>query len=184
MYYEKVTLTSHGNMRLDRYAHNSTIIVFTNSKSLLQLIIKHFCYFLLAKEGSRGSEENTVTSYAEAKTILRQSQRESWKKQTGEYRYHQDALHKLDRKESSTIYRLRTGHCGLHGNLHRIGVADTSTCPCGQDNQTLTMSSRTALHRTRGTKRGPRDWTTRRNWGTEAEIRSTAQFITSTNLRI
>jgi hypothetical protein len=57
------------------------------------------------------------------------------KKQTGEYIYHQDALHKLNRKESS-IYRLRTGHCGLRGHLHRIGVADTSSCSCGQDDQT------------------------------------------------
>jgi hypothetical protein len=31
---------------------------------------------------------------------------------------------------------LRTGHCGLRGHLHRIGVADTSSCSCGQDDQT------------------------------------------------
>jgi hypothetical protein len=94
----------------------------------------------LAKEGSRRSQENRVISYAEAKTILRQSQRESCKKQTGGYRYHQDALHKLDRKE---FYHLSFEDRSLwvarppnRGRRHIImllwpGRSDSLPCPPG-----------------------------------------------------
>ena len=42
----------------------------------------------------------------------------------------------LERAQQTTIFRLRTGHCGLTSDLKRIGISDTSLCECGQADQT------------------------------------------------
>ena len=34
--------------------------------------------------------------------------------------------------QQTTIFRLRTGHCGLSAHLKRIGISDTSLCECRQ----------------------------------------------------
>ena len=44
-----------------------------------------------------------------------------------------DSIHNLTRKEQTTIFRLRTGHCGLNKHMKRIGVADTANCQCGAE---------------------------------------------------
>ena len=42
----------------------------------------------------------------------------------------------LERAQQTTIFRLRTGHCGLSAHLKTIGISDTSLCECGQADQT------------------------------------------------
>ena len=44
--------------------------------------------------------------------------------------------HTLERAQQTTIFRLRTGHCGLSAHLKRIGFSDTSLCECRQTDQT------------------------------------------------
>ena len=41
---------------------------------------------------------------------------------TDGYKSHQDPLNSLSRPEQITIFRLRTGHCGLRARLKRIGI--------------------------------------------------------------
>ena len=38
----------------------------------------------------------------------------------------------LDRRTSTTIIRMRTGHCLTQEHLHRIGIAENPYCECGQ----------------------------------------------------
>ena len=47
-----------------------------------------------------------------------------------------DPLHQLSHHEQTTIFRLRTGHCGLKGHLKTIGIQPSALCDCGKDDQT------------------------------------------------
>ncbi|XP_064627880.1 uncharacterized protein LOC135487740 [Lineus longissimus] len=80
----------------------------------------------LAKEGSLQIQPNGKQSYREITTLLKQKCRNDWKKIQGNHHPQSDQLWLLDRKDATTIYRLRTGHCGLRGHLKRIGVRDTA----------------------------------------------------------
>ena len=94
----------------------------------------------LAKEGEKLLEPHTPVSYNEAKTQLKLSFTEQWKKRNDGYCPQKDSIHSLTRKEQNTIFRLSTGHCGLNKHLKRIGVADTANCQCGAANRLLTFS--------------------------------------------
>ena len=75
-------------------------------------------------------------TYREAKTLLHSRFNEDWKKENGGYQAHLDPVWRLERAQQNTIFRLRTGHCGLSAHLKRIGISDTSLCECGQAEQT------------------------------------------------
>ena len=90
----------------------------------------------LAKEGGKLLQSHNPVSYSEAKTQLNLIFKEQWKKRNDGYCPQKDSIHSLTRKEQTTIFRLRTGHCGLNKHLKRIGVADTANCQCGADEQT------------------------------------------------
>ena len=42
-----------------------------------------------------------------------------------------DPIWRLERAQQTTIFRLRTGHCGLSDHPKRTGISDTSLCECG-----------------------------------------------------
>ena len=87
----------------------------------------------LAKIGSQ--TQNPVT-YREPKTLLHSRYIGDWKKRNGGYQAHLDPIWRLERAQQTTIFRLRTGHCGLSAHLKRIGISDTSLCECRQADQT------------------------------------------------
>ena len=64
-----------------------------------------------------------------------------WKKDDGGYQAHLDPIWRLERAQQTTIFRLRTGHCGLSAHLKRIGISDTSLCECGQADQTKAQTT-------------------------------------------
>jgi len=46
---------------------------------------------------------------------------------------------KCDRRTSTAIFRLKTGHCGLNSHLHRLRLSDTDICPsCKNSPETVT----------------------------------------------
>ena len=57
-------------------------------------------------------------------------------KKTMEYDPQKDQINTLDRRTQTTIFRLRTGHCGLRKHLKRLGLADSVHCECGSEEQT------------------------------------------------
>ena len=100
----------------------------------------------LAKAGSKLPQLHTPTSYSEAKTLLKRRFRADWRTKTDGYIPEEDAIHQLDRKSQTTIFRLRTGHCGLNKHLKRLGLRDTAHCECGSEEQTPEHILQTCPH--------------------------------------
>ena len=90
----------------------------------------------LAKIGSQAPQTQNPVTYREAKTLLHSRCNEDWKKQNGGYQAHLDPIWRLEWAQQTTIFHMRTGHCGLSAHLKRIGISDTSMCECGQADQT------------------------------------------------
>ena len=90
----------------------------------------------LIGNGSQAPQTQNPVTYREAKTLLHSRYNGDWKKQNGGYQAHLDPIWRLERAQQTTIFRLRTGHCGLSAHLKRIGISDTSPCECGQTDQT------------------------------------------------
>ena len=68
-------------------------------------------------------------SYKEAKTIIKNEFRALLREKHGDGLQF-DAIHHLDRRQQTTIFRLRTGHCRLLSHMHRLGISHTPECPC------------------------------------------------------
>ena len=56
---------------------------------------------------------------------------------------HLDPIRKLERAQQTTVFCLRTGHCGLKAHLKMIGVSDTSLYECGHADQTPPIKPQT-----------------------------------------
>ena len=77
-----------------------------------------------------------IISVRKAKTLLHTWFNGDGKNENGGYQAHLDPIWRLERAQQTTIFRLRTGNCGLRAHLKRIGISDTSLCECGQADQT------------------------------------------------
>ena len=90
----------------------------------------------LAKIGSQAPQTHNPITYREANTLLHHRYNGDLKKYNGGYQAHLDPLWRLGWAQQITIFRLRTGHCGLSAHLKRTGISDTFLCECGQADQT------------------------------------------------
>ena len=104
----------------------------------------------LAKRGSEQPQPQSRTTYETAKAMIRANIKEEWQKgwenaETGRelYKYMKspkklDPVNALNRKDQSTIFRMRTQHIALNKHLHRIGAHTTSACPlCDHPEETI-----------------------------------------------
>ena len=91
----------------------------------------------LAKSRSKQPQSMSTSTYHEAKTLLWNSQKCQWKRATGDYNPSTDPISRLARHEQTTIFRLRTGHCGLRAHLRRIGIMDSALRDCKEVEQTI-----------------------------------------------
>ena len=140
----------------------------------------------LAKIGSQAPQKQNPVTYREAKTLLHSRYNGDWKKDNGGYQAHHDPIWRLERAQQTTIFRLRTGHCGLSGHLKRIGISDTSLCECGQADQTpdhVLQSCPKYAERRQLTWPQGADLTTKL-WGSAEDLYRTAGFVASTGLKI
>ena len=92
----------------------------------------------------------------------------------------------LTSKEQTTIFRLRTGHCGLNKHMKRIGVADTANCQCGAEEQTTHHFLQSCSY-----LEGIRQevWSTctsfhNKLWGDTEDLQKTVQFVTASKQQI
>ena len=142
------------------------------------------------KDGDKGTGPQTQTQnpvvYREAKTLLHSRYNGDWKKQNGGYQAHLDPIWRLQRAQQTTIFRMRTGYCGLSAHLKRIGISDTSLCECGQADQTpdhVLQSCPRYVERRQLTWPQGADLTTKL-WGSAEDLYRTVGFVASTELKI
>ena len=127
-----------------------------------------------------------IVTYRETKTLLHSRYNGDWKKHNGGYQAHLDPIWRLERAQQTTIFRLRTGHCGLSAHLKRIGISDTSLCECGQADQTpdhVLQSCPKYAERRQLTWPQSADLPTKL-WGSAEDLYQTAGFVASTGLKI
>ena len=82
----------------------------------------------LAKIGSQAPQTQNPVTYREAKTPLHSWYNGDWKKENDGYQAHLDPIWRLEWAQQTTIFPLRTGHCGLSAHLKRIGIFETLPC--------------------------------------------------------
>ena len=111
---------------------------------------------------------------------------ETRRKSTVDTRHTLTQFWRLERAQQTTIFRLRTEHCGLSAHLKRIGISDTSLCECGQADQTpdhvLQYCPRYAKRRQLTCPQGA-DLATKL-WGSAEDLYRTTGFVASTVLKI
>ena len=117
---------------------------------------------------------------------LRNRQKCQWKKATGDYNPSTDPINRLARHEQTTIFRLRTGHCGLRAHLKRIGIMDSALCDCKEAEQTVHhILQDCPIWRKQRHQLWPQgEPTTNKLWGTAEDLRRTTQFMTTCGLRV
>ena len=102
------------------------------------------------KKGADKTQPQTKATYRTAKQMIRANIKEEWlsgwsTNETGRelYKYmaapkRADPINDLNRKDQSTIFRLRIQHVGLNKHLYRIGAHTTSACPlCDNPEETV-----------------------------------------------
>ena len=140
----------------------------------------------LAKDGAKLPQFHSSTSYREAKTLLKSKQKAEWKAKNNGYDPQLDQINSLDRRSQTTIFRLRTGHCGLRKHLKRLGLADAANCECGSDEQTPEHILQTCPHHEEARlDYWPEDTgLLTKLWGPVDELQRTADFMAATGLKI
>ena len=175
-----------------RQLHNSLSTLCQNNQVVLQWIPAHIGIAgneeadRLAKEGSQLPQFHTSTSYREAKTLLRRKQQQQWKQTLNGYSPRKDQINSLDRRSQTTIFRLRTGHCGLNKHLKRLGIAESAHCDCGSEEQTPEhilqncphLDAARQVHWPADTDLGTK------LWGPVDQLQLTVDFLAATELRI
>ena len=139
----------------------------------------------LAKEGSGKPQSQFKLSYREAKALVKNRFHSLWKERTNS-KYHADNISGLTRKQQTTIFRLRTGHCRLNAHMHKINLSTSPACPCGtgiQNPQHILMECPTHLQARN------RIWAQRvtleeKLWGSLDDLCKTAAFMEATGLCI
>ena len=71
---------------------------------------------------------------------------QEWQEENEEYTFKYDSIHKLDRKGQTTLFRLRTGHCGLNKHLKKTRTAESAQCQCEGTEQTPIHILQTCPH--------------------------------------
>ena len=74
----------------------------------------------LAKAAAKLPQPHFSTTYKEVKTLLKQKQKSAWRLKNKGYDPQKYQINTLDRRTQTTIFRLRTGQCGLRKHLKRL----------------------------------------------------------------
>ena len=105
---------------------------------------------------------------------------------TGDYNPSTDPINRLARHEQTTIFRLRTGHCGLQSHLKRNGIMDSALCDCKEAEETVHHILQDCPIRWKQRQQlWPQDEsTTNKLWRTAEDLRRTTQFLATCGLRV
>ena len=191
------SLSQNGPTKLHtQQLHNSLCALSNNNRVVHQWVPAHVGIAgnetadRLAKAAAKLTQPHLSTSYKEVKTVLKQKQKSARRLKNNGYDPQKDQINIIDRRTQSTLFRLRTGHCGLKKkkkkNMKRLGLADSACCECGSEEQTPEHILQTC----------PRPETVRQQiwpedteagtklWGQAAELQQTADSLADTGQRI
>nr|KAG5702751.1 hypothetical protein BaRGS_003625 [Batillaria attramentaria] len=117
---------------------------------------------------------------------LKNSFRADWRTKNSNYNPEQDHINQLTRQGQTTIFRLRTGHCGLRKHMKKMGLVDTASCQCGAEEETPNHILQTCPHLEQLLREiWPIDTSLHdKLWGNSDDLRKTEQFIAMSGLRI
>ena len=95
-----------------------------------------------------------------------------------------DPVNRLARHEQTTIFRLRTGHCGLRAHLKRTGIMVSALYDCKEAEQMVHhILQDCPIPRKQRHQFWPQDEsTTNKLWGTAEDLRCTTQFLATEGL--
>ena len=162
--------------------HDSLCTLSDNNRVVLQWVPAHVGIAetetedRLAKAAAKLPQPHLSTSYKEVKTLLKQKQKSAWRLKNNGYDPQKDQINTLDRRTQTTIFSLRTDHCGLRKHLKRLGLANTVHCECGSEEQTLEHILHTCPHlKTVRQQFWPEDTEVgTKPWGQAAELQRTS----------
>ena len=100
----------------------------------------------LEKAEPKLPQPHLSTSYKEVKTLLKQKQKSAWRFKSNGYDPQRDQINTLYSRTQTTIFSLRTSHCGLRKHLNRLGLADSAHCECSFEEQTPEHFLQTCPH--------------------------------------
>ena len=127
----------------------------------------------------------STSTYQEAKTPLQNSQKCLWRRPTGDYNPSADPINRLARHEKTTIFRLRTGHCGLRSHLKQIGIMDSALCDCKEAEQSVHhILQDCPIWRKQRHQLWLQDESANKLWGTVEDLRRTTKFLATCGLRV
>ena len=140
----------------------------------------------LAMEGRKNNQPSSHLSYKETRTLIGNRQKSTLIASIGGYNPQKDPLHQLSRHEQTTIFCLRTGHCGLKGHLKKIGIQPLALCDCGKDDQTPNhfLQSCPLYNRERQHIWPVSTTMDAKLWGSANDLHLTTHFATLTGQRI
>ena len=140
----------------------------------------------LSKEGRK--KPYSHLPYKETRTLIRNKQKSTFIASIGGYNPQKGPLHQLSRHEQTTIFRLRTGHCGLKGHLKTLVFSHRLYVIVGKmiKHQITSCShvhSTTEKGNTSGNTSGINTMDAKL-WGSANDLHLTTHFATLTRQRI
>ena len=152
----------------------------------LRLLVVHLLSLISMSECVRTNRRGGLGSHLPGLTPCFQKQKSAWRLKNNGYDPQKGQINTLDRRTQTTIFRLRTGHCGLREHLKRLGLADSAHCEYGSEEQTPEHILQTCPHlETVRQQFWPEDTEVgTKLWGQAAELQRTADFLAATGLRI
>ena len=138
----------------------------------------------LAKRGAEMAQTDRMTTFKEAKTLVKAIQHSRWLQQHPKFE-RSDPYYQLSRNEQVIIFRLRTGHNRMkHHLFHKFHIGETDQCPC----QTGAMTTEhlleiCPLHE--GTRRHHWEGGTplrTKLFGSKEDLQRTAAFVEATGV--
>ena len=140
----------------------------------------------LAKEGRKKDQSSSHLSYKETRTLIRNRQKSTFIASIGGYNPQKDPLHQLSRHEQTTIFRLRTGHCGLKGHKKKLVFSPRLYVIVGKWSNTKSLP---AVMSTLQQRERQHIWPVSTTmdakfWGSAKDLHLTTHFATLTGQRI
>ena len=137
----------------------------------------------MATSGSKQLQPLSTSTYQEAKTLPRNSQ---WRMATGDHNPSTDPVNLPTRHEQTTVFKLRTGHCGLRVHLKPIVIMDSALRDCKEAEQTVhhILQDCSIWRQQRHQLWPPDESTTNKLLGTAEDLRRTTQFLAPCRLRV